>query len=125
MLLLRALQHQSWSFDLTILLSMENVYLPLTKSDTENFTFWGCSICLFPSTLCGALLSEGCQDELVEQTLVGCRDILVKFLPVSKVSEGITFDFVIQKSWIPMGSEILSGGLGQKLYLSIFYIIWF
>lgn len=54
----------------------------------------------------------------------GCRIILVKFPPVSKVSEEITFDFVIQNSWIPMGSQILSGGPGPNLYLFIFKIIW-
>lgn len=61
MLLLRA----RWSFDLTILLSMENIYLPLAKYYTENLTFWGYFIHLFPSILCGAPFSEGHQDEFV------------------------------------------------------------
>lgn len=93
-----------WSFDLTILLSMGNVYLPVTKSSKILYFGGG----LFSSSRAFPPQAQpgwvcGCWESR-EQTLVGCRNILVKLPPVSKVSEGITFDFVIQSSWIPMGS---------------------
>lgn len=63
--------------------------------------------------------ASGCWESR-EQTLLGCRNILVKFLPVSKVSEGITFDFINSKELNPHGKLNTEWGTWAKALLICF-----